>query len=135
MVIKKVKRYIARFIPTWQGLASFLLALDGHDVPPENIEPIYDDPETVQPKSTADIRKIEVETGIPLVTVLRNEGWTQEQLDQMDEDKSAERSSNTAGLAQALLNQQRQFDQGGGVPMMTNSIEGGGRTIIPEAIS
>jgi len=129
-LIKKTKRYIARFIPTWQGLASFLLALDGRSVPPESIEPIYDDPETVQPKSTADIRKIEVETGIPLLTVLRDEGWTQEQLDQMQEDKSAEQSSNTAGLAQALLNSQRNFDQGGGVPMMTNT--GIGTTVIPE---
>jgi len=111
-LIKKTKRYITRFVPTWQALASFLLTLDGHDVPPENIEPIYDEPETIQPKAVADIRKAEVESGIPLTTVLRDEGWTQEQLDQMQEDRAAEQAAGTSGLAQALLNQQRQFDQG-----------------------
>ena len=111
---KKVTRYIARFIPTWQGLGSFLLALDGHSVSPESIEPVYAEPETVQPKLSAEIRKASVESGVPLVTVLRGEGWTPEQIEQMQQDKADEQAQSTARLAQALLNSQRNFDQGTG---------------------
>jgi hypothetical protein len=117
-LVKKATRYIARFTPTWKALASFLLALDGSAIPPASITPIYDAPETIQPKTAADIRKVNVESGIPIVTILRNEGWTQEQLDVLAEDKQAEQSAGTAGLAQALLAKQRSFDQGEDVSLI-----------------
>lgn len=120
-LVKKTKRYIARFIPAWKSLASFLLALDGHNVPPENIEPIYEPPETIQPRLTAEIdkfnvdaRKVSIDSGIPLVTVLRDEGWSEEKVAALLADKAEEQARSTAGLAQALLAQQRNFDQGGG---------------------
>lgn len=112
-LVKKTRRYMARFTPPWRELAAFLLRLDGRQVLPSAIQLMYDDPETVQPKAEAEVRKIEVDTGLPLTTVLRGEGWTQEQIDAMLDDKRSEQVSGTAGLAQALLAQQRQFDQGG----------------------
>jgi hypothetical protein len=112
-LVKKVRRYMARFTPTWKELASFLLKLDGHDVPANAIQLIYEQPETMQPKSQAEIRKLQVDTGLPLTTVLRAEGWSAEQLAMMEQDKTAQQAASAQGLAQALLNRQRTFDQGG----------------------
>jgi hypothetical protein len=112
-LVKKVKRYMARFAPPWKELASFLLKLDGREVPADAIQLIYEKPETVQPKAQAEVRKLKVETGMPLTTVLRAEGWTAEQLATLEQDKLAQQAQSAQGLAQALLNRQRQFDQGG----------------------
>ena len=66
----------------------------------------------MQPKTTAEIRELSVRAGMPLTTVLRDEGWDEEDLAQMEEDKQAERVSQ-ASYADAVLSQaQRQFDQG-----------------------
>jgi hypothetical protein len=49
---------------------------------------------------------------MPLTTVLRDEGWDEEDLAQLDADKEAERIQQ-ASYADAVLSQaQRQFDQG-----------------------
>jgi hypothetical protein len=61
----------------------------------------------------ATIRKTSVDSGIPLVTTLRWEGMTDADIEQVKKDKAEEQASATASLAQALLEQQRQFDQEG----------------------
>jgi hypothetical protein len=72
---------------------------------------VFAEPETVQPKSEADIRKIRVEAGEPLVTVMRSQGASDAEIEQMLEDKRQERAEAQSSLARALLEQQRQFDQ------------------------
>jgi hypothetical protein len=109
---KKAQRYIDRFSPVWESIGEFLLKLDGRAVPPHSVKAIFEKPETIQPKTRAEIVKANVDSGVPLATVLRDEGWSQDRLDKMAEDKQAEQVSGTAGLAQALLNRQRQFDRG-----------------------
>lgn len=108
---KKCDAYIERLKVPWQRLAAFMLRLSGVDVQASDIQVLYADPETVQPRTRAEIRQIDVNAGIPLVTVLRREGWTQKELDGMEDDRSAERAAQTNSLALALLQQQRQFDQ------------------------
>ena len=108
---KKVQRYIERFTATWQKVAAFMLELQGVAVDPMAITPIFDVVETVQPRTSADIREINVRSGIPLVTTLRNEGWTDTELDQMAKDQAAEQLRQ-ADLARAYMDQARaQFDQ------------------------
>jgi hypothetical protein len=109
---KKAQRYIDRFSPVWEAIGEFLLRLDGKSVPSHSVKAFFERPETVQPKTQAEIVKANVDAGIPLATVLREDGWSQDRLDKLDEDKRAEQVASTSGLAQALLNQQRQFDQG-----------------------
>ena len=78
------------------------------------IVPQFERIEAISPMAQAAIRKTAVEAGVPLVTAVRDEGWTQAEIDQMLADKQAEQAVATAGLGQALLAQQRQFDQGQG---------------------
>lgn len=84
---KKTQKTIDRISPTWRDVAAFMLELNSTPAAnPKDITPLFDRPETVQPRTTAEIRQINVSAGIPLVTTLRNEGWTQEELDQLDAD-------------------------------------------------
>ena len=109
---KKAQRYINRFAVVWRKLAHFLLQLDGVAVDESAITPGFDKPETVQPRTSADIRKTSVDAGIPLVTQLRREGWTQQELDEMAQDSEQAAQRQQAGIAAALLNAQEQFDKG-----------------------
>lgn len=88
-LVKKTQDRIDRFIPTWKRLAAFLLKLEGMDVKPSAITPNFADPHTIQPLLQAQIRKTNSEAGVPVKTQLRDEGWTEKELNQMDEDKGA----------------------------------------------
>jgi hypothetical protein len=111
---KKCTRFIGRFGHTWQQMGSFLLSLLGYDVAPESITPQFAKPETVQPRTQAEIRQMNTGAGIPITTSLRDEGRSQEQIDQVLADKAAEAAAGQAGLAKALLDAQRNFDQQSG---------------------
>lgn len=113
----KTAKYISRAANTWQRVGAFLLWVDGFgEVEPEDIEVVFRSPETVQPMTTSEKRRSDVMAGIPIVTVLRREGWSDQELEQMAEDKAEESARERESLAQALLEQQRRFDQerGGG---------------------
>jgi hypothetical protein len=109
---KKVERLQATLEPTWRDLYSFMAYLGGLQIPSQSIYADYEESETVQPKTTAEIRELSVRAGMPLTTVLRDEGWDEEDLAQMEEDKQNERVAQ-ASYADAVLSQaQRQFDAG-----------------------
>lgn len=109
---KKTQRMINTLIPTWQRLAAFLLALDGRQIAAQDVFVNYETPATVQPRTQAEIRKLNRESGLPLTTILRDEGWTDEELAQMDEDLQSEATSQANYADAALGAAQRQFDQG-----------------------
>jgi hypothetical protein len=109
---RKVERLQGVLEPTWRDLYSFLAMLAGQTLPSQNIWANYEEPETIQPRTTAEIRELSVRAGMPLTTVLRDEGWTDADLAQMDADKEAERVQQ-ASYADAVLSQaQRNFDGG-----------------------
>jgi len=108
---KKATRMASILGRTWQQVARFLFQLQGIEVPAELILPVWERPQTVQPKTEAEIRQISVSSGMPLVTVLRMQGWTEEQIDEMERDKSAETAAQNNSLAKALMAQQRAFDK------------------------
>jgi hypothetical protein len=110
---KKCQKYIDRFSVVWRSLAQFMLLIAGADVQATDIAPVFDKPETIQPRTGAEIVQIETASGIPLTTSLRDQGWTQAELDQMEEDKANEQKAQSGGLGTALVNAMRQFDQGG----------------------
>jgi hypothetical protein len=108
---KKIQRYIERFTVSWQEIAVFMLELAGLTVDPMAVTPIFDPVQTVQPMTATQIREGNVRAGIPLTTTLRNEGWTDAELEQMAEDRAAEQLAQ-ADLARAYLGEaRRQFDQ------------------------
>lgn len=109
---KKAARLTGIFGRTWQRAARFLLLLKGIAVEVSDIQPTWNPVQTVQPRTEAEIREIDVRTGIPLETALKRQGWTQEQIEAMKQDREAEIAAGQNSLAKALLAQQRQFDQG-----------------------
>jgi len=112
-LVQKCNDYIARFRTTWRNVAAFMLKLAGQTVDPTAITPRFDNPQTVQPRTQADIRKMGVDAGLPLVTALRREGWTDAEIAQMEKDRDADSSRQQATLASALVDAQRRMDQGG----------------------
>ena len=113
-LVKKTKRFIRRYGNTWQRAAAFLLLLDsGLEVRPEDIEPIFTKPETVQPKTMAEIRKLDIDCGLPLPTVLRREGWSEEEIEEMEGDREQSGARDQAGLAKALMAAEREANRRG----------------------
>ena len=111
---KKASDFIDRCTPVWKRAAAFMLKLGGIAVSPNDILVDFDSPETMQPYTSAQIIQIETSAGIPLRTVLKEQGWSDSELEQMDKDKAEERTANQASLGLALLNAQRQFNSGNG---------------------
>lgn len=60
--------------------------------------------------------KTAVDAGIPLKTDLRREGWSEDDLKQLDEDQEDENEKNAETFAQTALNAARRFDQGNNPP-------------------
>lgn len=56
--------------------------------------------------------KTKVEATIPLRTAARQQGWTEDQITQMDEDRRKDKVAEKANLGQSLLEALRSFDQG-----------------------
>lgn len=102
---RKVRDRIERFEPVWKDAIAYALRLDGKSVTAGDITLKWDTIETLQPRTQAEIRNFEVNSGIPLLTLLRQEGWTDEQLKQMLQDQKLAR----AQLADSLLSQ---FEKG-----------------------
>lgn len=111
---KRATQFIAAIYPIWQEVGAFLLQLAGYQIEADNIVPQFERVETETPQSAAVTRKAAIEAGIPLVTALRDEGWTKAEIDQMMQDKAAEMAAQQTSLAAALIAQQRKFDQEGG---------------------
>jgi hypothetical protein len=102
---RKVQDRIERFEPVWKEAMSYALHLSGHEVDVADITALWETVETVQPRTEAEIRSFEVNAGIPLITVLRGEGWSDEQIAQLLQDQKLAR----ALMADTLLGQ---FEKG-----------------------
>jgi len=87
-LVKKVADRIERFVPEWKAAASFMLRLSGMDVPAEQIEPVYDPAQSVLPRTMAEIRQLSVQAGIPLLVALKREGWSEQQLAELEEARA-----------------------------------------------
>jgi hypothetical protein len=109
---KKARKYIERFRATWTQLAVFLLALDGHGVEASDIQTVFEEPETIQPKTQAEIRELAIRAGLPLVTQLREEGWSDEKIDQLLQDAADESERRMANIQAQMEQTAREFDQG-----------------------
>lgn len=90
-LIKKVDRLTARVRPVWAALGAYALRLDGVSVTTDEVTVTYADARTVQSYSQAQTRKMNVDAGIPITTQLRDEGWRDDELEQMQADKQTER--------------------------------------------
>lgn len=83
---KKVSRLTTSLRATWREVASFFLTLKGTPAKPTDIVVDFDPFRTVQPGTQSAIRKTSKDTGIPLRTLLRIEGWTEADFEEMERD-------------------------------------------------
>lgn len=112
---KKARDYQERYGSTWRQVAAFMLRLAGAaQAEAQNITPRWDTIETVQPYTLAQTRQLGTAAGIPLVTLLRREGWSQAELDQLEQDLAEANTAKQQTLANALVDAQRQFAAGEG---------------------
>ena len=104
----KAEKRIERFEMTWKQAISFALRIGGVDVPLDEIEPVWKAVQTIQPKTQAEIRYYNKQAGMPLTTILRREGWTDAELEDLDDDRQAEQAASQA-LGNQLLDK---FEKG-----------------------
>jgi len=109
---KKAQRRIDRYTPVWRELGAFLCKLLGYEIDAIDIDPQWESVETVQPKTEMEIIQAGVAAGIPLVTMLRERGWTEARIERMLQDKREEQAQVAATLADALAQKQAQFNKG-----------------------
>jgi hypothetical protein len=111
-LVRKVARYQQRLGSAWCEVAALLLAAGSQPLAPNAVTLTWDDAATVQPRTRAEIRQINVAAGLPLTTILRDEGWTDDELTQMQADKDAEAAQQQTQLAAAMVQAQTQFNAG-----------------------
>lgn len=105
----KAQDRIDRFTPTWKELASFICLMAGITIPPSAITPKFDTPETIQPRTGAEITKIRRDSGVPLTTALRWEGKTDTEIQAMEAELEKETQKAKSNMAEALLRAERQM--------------------------
>lgn len=120
---KNVTRFINNVSVTWRKFGAFLLELQNAAAKPSEIVPEFDRPETVQPRTQAEIREINGRAGVALNTSLRWEGKSQQEIDQVQQDIEDQQTAN-ANMAQAYLNAaERNASQQGAQVAMTSSAD------------
>jgi len=107
----KAESRIGRFEPVWRELAAFICQIEGLTVDPSDITAKFADPETVQPRTSAEITQIRINSKVPLKTALRWEGKTEAEIEQMEVDQAEETSAAQTSLASALMEAERQARQ------------------------
>ncbi len=83
---RKIQHYQKRLSPTWRKLSAFLLKLDKTDTDSKEIKALWEMTTTVQPVTQANARLANTNAGIPIHNQLRDEGWTEKQLSELDKD-------------------------------------------------
>lgn len=92
-LVAKVQRYARRYAPVWESLGAFLLTADNMLTTTDEVTCIYADPRTKLATSTATTRQSNTAAGVPILWQLREEGYRQNDLDKLLEDRVTEQGS------------------------------------------
>lgn len=106
---RKAEKHQRRFTAVWQDIGAFILRLLGKQTAPSDITVTWDRVESIQPFTEAQTNQILINTGIPLETILRRAGWTESEIQQLNDDRTAERTRSRT-LAQETLASLRNTD-------------------------
>ena len=100
---KRCADHIDKFVPVWKEVAQFILKILGKEVVKGDISVNFNKPETIQPKTEAEVREKAKAAGIPLVTLLRDEGKDEAWMEQMQKDKEEADEAAKKSLGGALM--------------------------------
>lgn len=106
---RKAEKHQKRFDATWQDIAQFILQLSGITIDANAIIPVWERVESIQPFTEAQANQIGINMGIPLITILRRQGWTEQEIQTLEDDRKAEKSAQRS-IAQAVLDTLRVQD-------------------------
>ncbi len=95
---RKAEKRIDLFTPEWRRAFAFLLRVAGENVRPSDVDLVFEPVASLQPLTRAQVRTQNKAAGIPLVTQLRLEGWTDEQLEQLEADMKAQKAVEFSGM-------------------------------------
>lgn len=109
---KRCTEHIDQFIPVWRDVARFMLKVQGITAEKRDITATFAKPETVQPLTEGKIRESGRRVGIPLKTLLRDEGKDEAWIEQMGKDKKeAEKASPMVALLGEMRKNQSEDDE------------------------
>ena len=103
---KKVERHQNKFEAGWQDIGAFMLHLMGVEVLPSAITTTWKRVESIQPLTEAQTMQTAVNTGIPLETFLRRQGWTEVEIQELRDDQKREQTARRT-MAQSVLDNLR----------------------------
>lgn len=102
-LVKKAERYAHRWEPVWADVLRWLAGVGlGRALAETDIDVVWTDPGTSDSEGTAAVTKTYVEAGMPLVTALRRQGWTDAEIEAMAADRAEEQAAG-ASLAAAYM--------------------------------
>ena len=102
-LVKKAERYMARWEPAWRGVLRWLLRMTGGgEVDAHQIDVLWAAAGTSTPEDDAATVETLVKAGMPLVTALRRQGWSDAELAALEEDQAAQ-EQRQASLASAYM--------------------------------
>ncbi len=111
---KKAQDRIDRATPVWAAMTGLMLfAVSGQRPVMGEVRPDYDLTGVVQPRTQAETRELNVRAGMPLGTILRDEGKSDEYIAKVEREKQQAAAQNQASLGQSLLEAQRRFNGAG----------------------
>lgn len=104
---KKAEQHMSIFGETWKEIGAFISRLAGAgELSPVDIIPLWQPAVSIQPYTVAQTRQLSTAAGIPLVTELKREGWTEAEIEAMEKDREEEQKRNAA-IAPILLDEAR----------------------------
>lgn len=89
-LLNKVERLQETIAPVWRQVGDFILKLSGLTAGYGRIRPVWKDPRITQPLYLAHVRELAVRAGVPLVSQLRREGWSEAEIAQLQADRMAD---------------------------------------------
>ncbi len=109
-LVNKAKQRMVNFGNSWEDALMLAMRIQGvfgtalPEIEEGSIQTTWDDPETRNEQAHMESLKAKMELGITKHQIWREMGYTQEQIDQMDEDNTQERASETNIGAEILRN-------------------------------
>lgn len=104
VLVHRAKARMAAFAPAWKQVARLMLAFEGVQADLADLQVEFADPAVTFPDKVADARAKNRQAGMPLTSILREEGKPEAFIRQVQDDLLEERqeASLEAGLAQLL---------------------------------
>lgn len=128
-LVRKAERYQQAIRDAWRQICQMALKASRSKAPKlEDIDVTFGSAQAQQPLYDATVLKTNREAGIPLITQLRTQGWTQKAINQLKADQEEEQTQAVDNALRIAEQSRTNFDrgEGGRVPSTSAGSSGGG---------